>query len=108
VEDAWLVIGMNRLRHAYVELAPEIEQYLVTGRYDDEAGVLQTYGFRPRIGVTHLFAGSPIIIGMVDALISGVLVAIVGQSAAGTAPPTTASCRPRARPRPASRCARPG
>jgi hypothetical protein len=80
VEDAWLVVGMNRLRHAYVELAPEIEQYLVTGRYDDEAGVLQTYGFRPRIGVTHLFAGSPIIIGIVDALISGVLVTIVGQT----------------------------
>jgi hypothetical protein len=29
IEDAWLVIGMNRLRHAYLELAPELEPYFV-------------------------------------------------------------------------------
>jgi hypothetical protein len=28
IEDAWLVIGMNRLRHAYLELAPALEPYL--------------------------------------------------------------------------------
>ncbi|MBA3380280.1 MAG: hypothetical protein H0T97_00225 [Actinobacteria bacterium] len=39
IEDAWLVFGMNRLRHAYIEIAPELEPYFVTGLYDDEQGL---------------------------------------------------------------------
>jgi hypothetical protein len=34
------VIGMNRLRHAYLELHPELEPYFVTSPYDDLAGAL--------------------------------------------------------------------
>jgi hypothetical protein len=77
IEDAWLVIGMNRLRHAYVELVPEFERYLVTGYHDDEAGLLQTYGFRRGLGAGHLLSGSPLVVGVINALISGVLAAIV-------------------------------
>lgn len=83
IEDAWLVIGMNRLRHAYVELVPDLERYLVTGHYDDEPNLLQTYSFRRRIGVGHLLAGSPVIVALINALISGVLVAIVCQALGG-------------------------
>jgi hypothetical protein len=43
VEDLALVVGMNRLRSAYVELDPGIERYLVTSPYDDHRGVWQTY-----------------------------------------------------------------
>jgi hypothetical protein len=35
-DDFWLVVGMNRLRHAYLELAPELEPYFVTAHHDDE------------------------------------------------------------------------
>jgi hypothetical protein len=83
IEDAWLVVGMNRLRHAYVELVPEIEPYLVTGHHDDEAGLLQTYSFRRRVGVSHLIAGSPVVVGVINALISGVLAAIVCDALGG-------------------------
>lgn len=83
IEDAWLVIGMNRLRHAYVELAPDLEPYLVTGHHDDEAGLLQTYSFRRRVGVGHLLAGSPVVVGIIEALISGVLAAIVCEALGG-------------------------
>lgn len=41
-EDIWLVLGMNRLRRAYLELAPELEPYSMTGHYDDMIGVAQT------------------------------------------------------------------
>lgn len=58
IEDAWMVVGMNRLRHAYVDLVPGLERYLVTGYHDDEASLLQTYGFGRRIGAAHLFGGS--------------------------------------------------
>jgi hypothetical protein len=76
IEDAWLVIGMNRLRHAYVELAPDLAPYFVTGTHDDEPGMLVTYSFRRRIGLTHLLSGSPVIVGIIDAVLFGVFVAV--------------------------------
>src|SRR4029077_4750130 len=38
-EDFGLVVGMNQLRHGYLEFAPELEPYFVTAHYDDEASV---------------------------------------------------------------------
>jgi hypothetical protein len=83
IEDAWLVIGMNRLRHAYLKLAPDLDRYFVTGFHDDEPSVLMTYSFRSRVGVTHLLSGSPVIIGIIDSLVGGVLAAIVCQALGG-------------------------
>lgn len=80
IEDAWLVIGMNRLRHAYLELAPGLDSYFVTGHHDDEPAVLQTYSFRDRVGVTHLLAGSHVIVGIIEALLCGVFATIVCQA----------------------------
>lgn len=80
VEDFWLVAGMNRLRHAYLELAPDLEPYFVTSHHDDEFGVLQTYSFRHHVGAIHLLSGSPVIVGIIDTVLSGVLAAIVCQS----------------------------
>jgi dolichol kinase len=80
IEDAWLVIGMNRLRHAYLELAPELEPYFVASHHDDGPGLLQTYAFRSRVGVTHWLSGSPVIVGIIDAVVTGVLAAVVCQA----------------------------
>lgn len=59
VEEVHWVAGMNRIRHAYVELEPSIEDYLVTSTYDDVRGILATMGahrdsglFGPRLAVT--------------------------------------------------------
>jgi len=43
-DDFGLVLGMNRLRHAYLELAPELEPYFVTAHHDDEAGIMRSFG----------------------------------------------------------------
>jgi hypothetical protein len=43
IEDLAHVIGMNRLRAAYVELDPGIERYLVTSAHDDDRGLWRTY-----------------------------------------------------------------
>ena len=80
IEDAWLVIGMNRLRHAYLELAPELEPYFVASHHDDAPGMLQTYSFRGRVGLTHWLSGSPVIVGLIDAVVTGVLSAVVCQA----------------------------
>jgi hypothetical protein len=81
VEDAWLVIGMNRLRHAYLELAPELEPYFVAGSHDDAPGILRTYSFRSRVGLTHWLSGSPVVVGIIDAVVVGVLAAIICEAA---------------------------
>ena len=36
--DAMCVIGMNRIRHAYLELAPDLEPYFVMSSHDDVRG----------------------------------------------------------------------
>lgn len=48
-EDANWVQGMNRIRHAYLELAPELEPYFVTSKHDDDEGVLITTLAVPRV-----------------------------------------------------------
>jgi hypothetical protein len=52
IEDLGHVIGMNRLRAAYLELDPGIERYLVTSVHDDDDGIWQTYN--------HLMGPNPI------------------------------------------------
>jgi uncharacterized membrane protein YeaQ/YmgE (transglycosylase-associated protein family) len=81
IEDAWLVIGMNRLRHAYIELAPELEPYFVASHHDDEPGLMQTYSFRNRVGLTHWLSGSPVIVGIIDAVVTGALTVVICQAA---------------------------
>ena len=44
IEDLRCIAGMNRLRHAYLELAPGLEPYFITSQYDALRGVLSTYG----------------------------------------------------------------
>jgi hypothetical protein len=86
-EDVWLVLGMNRLRHAYLETAPELEPYFVTSRYDDERGVMQNYGPWATVRLSRLLASTPVLIGVVDAVIAGVIAGFVADvSGAGRTP----------------------
>ena len=54
IEDAHWVMGMNRLRHAYLELHPELSQYFVTGQHDDLNGVFTTLGLTATLPGQHL------------------------------------------------------
>ena len=85
IEDAWLVIGMNRLRHAYLELAPELEPYFVTSHHDDAPGMLQTYSFRSRVGLTAVVCealGAGVVVrtvaGVIATLLAATLLGAIG------------------------------
>jgi hypothetical protein len=86
VEDAWLVLGMNRIRHAYLELDPDLEPYFITSAHDDTPGMLRTYAFRERVGVWHWLSGSPLIVALIDAVITGALAALIARTANADAP----------------------
>jgi len=79
-EDFGLVIGMNRLRHAYLELAPELEPYFVTGRFDDAAGIMQTYGPGVRFSLVRIIAGTPNLVAAINIVVVGVLAALIADT----------------------------
>ncbi len=79
MEDLAHVIGMNRLRAAYVEIDPAIERYLVTSAHDDHNGLWQTYNHR--VGPNTLMqplASSGAFITVLNSGLTGVFVALVG------------------------------
>ena len=80
-EDARWVQGMNRIRHAYIDLAPELEPYFVTSRYDDEAGVLLTsVAMREPPTMMQSFVAIPGVVAVIDSVVAG---AIAGIAALG-------------------------
>jgi len=76
-EDLAHVIGMNRLRAAYLELDPDIERYLVTSAHDDDRGIWQTYNPLTDPNPTQPLASSAAFILLVNSGLSGVFAALV-------------------------------
>jgi hypothetical protein len=83
-EDARWVAGMNRLRHAYLEMHPELERYFITDNHDDMKGILTTMGI---VGITpgsrtiadslHGFTTLPAMLLIIVAVVGGVLGALI-------------------------------
>lgn len=71
------MIGMNRLRHAYLELAPELEPYFVTGHHDDEASIMQSYSHNFPPGLTRIIAGTPTLVNAINVVVVGVFAAFI-------------------------------
>jgi hypothetical protein len=77
-DDYRWVIGMNRLRHAYLELHPELERYFVASPYDDLTGALQTLGIElsagPRLGSSfHVLLTLPGLLTVIVAAVGGAI-----------------------------------
>ncbi len=66
LEDFWLVSGMNRLRHAYLEIAPELEPYFVTGHHDDQQGIYETYGPGTEIRLYRVLANTSTLVAVIE------------------------------------------
>jgi hypothetical protein len=81
-EDLGMVAGMNRIRHAYLELAPELEPYFMTGHNDDEASIMRTYRLIHHFGLTgsRILAGTPTLVAAINVVVVGVLAALVSDT----------------------------
>ena len=92
-EDSRLLIGMNRLRRGYLDIAPDLEPYFVTGSTDDVAGLARTAGldgtFRRALPL-QVLVSTPVIVGVLDAVVAGVLAGIATRSAGGSGAVTAA------------------
>ena len=84
-DDFMWVVGMNRLRHGYLELHPELEPNFITSPHDDLPGALRTLGLDPASAPTigTVFHGFVTLPGMVGVIVSAVAAAIAGLVAAG-------------------------
>jgi len=82
-DDYRWVLGMNRLRNAYLALHPELEPHFMTSPYDDLAGALQTLGIdvtaaRGLGSALHVFQTLPGMLSVIVAAVAGAIGALVG------------------------------
>jgi uncharacterized membrane protein len=86
-EEVELSLAMNRLRHAYLEIAPALKPYFTTGHHDDEQGLAASYlagSLRLRRWGQFL-VNTPTIVATVDAaLAAAIVVLVVGAAEAAT------------------------
>jgi hypothetical protein len=82
------VLAMNRLRHAYLTLAPGLEPYFTVGHHDDWRGVATTYllgtgGWpRRRSGSwAQLLVTTPTIVATINAAMATAIVVLAMQAA---------------------------
>ncbi len=86
--EALCVVGMNRIRRAYLEITPEVEPYLVMGSYDDRASIDQSRGWTPgHTMLVDIVVSTPFVLATINSVITGVIAALVVQlMGAGMAP----------------------
>lgn len=86
--DAQCIIGMNRIRAGYLEIAPDLERYFVMSAHDDMAGVTITMGVPPGTSpIVHLVAATPMVVSVLNSVIAA---AVVGMGAMLADAPTAA------------------
>jgi len=89
-DDYRWVVGMNRLRHGYLELHPELEANFITSPYDDVPGALRTLGIditasRGVGSALHVFQTLP---GMLSVIVAAIVAAIGALIAVATGLPS--------------------
>jgi hypothetical protein len=91
-DDYRWVVAMNRLRHGYLEMHPELAPNFMTSTYDDYWGALQTLGIdRPvsrgaLASVFHLPQTLPGMLGVIVAAVAAAIAALAVRAVAGPAP----------------------
>ena len=73
-EDMMHVVAMNRLRGAYVDLDPSVEDVFLASTYDDQPGMKLTYSFLRHRNVSILLGSSVMLLIVVNACVAGLLV----------------------------------
>jgi len=82
--DAQTILGMNRIRAAYLEIAPDLKPYFLMGIHDDMAGAAITMAVPPGTPqLVHLIASTPFLVVILNAVVAGAIGALVLVRAVG-------------------------
>lgn len=82
-EEFELVLAMNRLRHAYLQIEPGLERYFTTGHHDDERGLIASYmldGPSRKWLLVHFLVNTPTLVATVDAALAAAIVVLLLQA----------------------------
>jgi hypothetical protein len=76
--DAVTVAGMNRIRAAYLEIAPELEPYFVMGVHDDARGIGITMALPPGTPtMAFMISATPFLIMVLNSVVAGAILALL-------------------------------
>jgi hypothetical protein len=85
-EDVVWVAGMNRIRHAYLEINPGLAPYFTAGSTDDPAGMEKTFGIhRPGSAAAHWIVTMPGMVAVIDGVLAGLVVGLALNAVSGMA-----------------------
>ena len=78
IENIRIVVAINRVRHYYFEIAPELRSHFTLSDRDDSTGVLSSLGsIRGGIRPWDLFVTNAGLVAIIDGIVSGVIAALV-------------------------------
>lgn len=76
--DVQCIIGMNRIRAGYLEIAPDLERFFVMGTTDDFQGLARTMAIFPnRSTFINLLGASPTLLTVLNSVLVGAIAALV-------------------------------
>lgn len=85
-DDAAYLLGMNRIRAAYLELDPGLADHLVTSWNDDQAGLMRTYLMGARRSLfSHVAGSTAMFMSVTNSIVAGILGALVANAAGASA-----------------------
>lgn len=88
-EEIEVMLAMNRLRHAYLEIAPGLEPYFTTGHHDDAPGLAASFLLPEnpgRLGPWGYFlVNTPTVLATVDVALAAAVVVLAGRQAGAPA-----------------------
>jgi hypothetical protein len=92
IENIRTVVAINRVRRYYLEVAPELRPHFTLSDADDAQGVLTSLGsIRGGIRPWDLFVTNAGLIGVIDAIVAGVLATLVAVTVGLAAAPSAAA-----------------
>jgi hypothetical protein len=84
IENIRLVVAINRVRHYYLEVAPELGPHFTLSDRDDPVGVLSSLGsIRGGIRPWDLFVTNAGVVAIINSIVSGVVVTLVAATLQG-------------------------
>jgi len=78
LHDAQCVIGMNRIRAGYLEIAPDLDRFFVMGTTDDTHGVALTMAVQRDTPIlVQMLASTPLLVSIVNSILFGAIVSLL-------------------------------
>lgn len=74
IEDVIYARGINRLRHLYVEIAPELKEYFILSTHDDDNSAYSNMAAKATWW--QVFLTTPGMIGIITSILGGVFVGL--------------------------------